>query len=318
MKIFSNLVEQSALESQISISDENNINKIKQAMKREYKKLWHSFMWNDTIFIDRSISVASDSQEIILPSDVESIFYLTEHSLQRVLKPTHINIFSLDNIADIGSNLSPWKYTNAGYIGLPSKTTTATKIWVTSSSSLDSINIRVHGKESTNNNRSSDLIAVNGTSLIEGAIEFSAGEIDSISKSSLTVGTLTIKDDDGNVLDTIPPRSYGNSYKVLKLTTTTDQAYTLYATGKLKFKDIEYNEDPVLFNCGDALVLYGQAKIFQDRGEIQLSSERKAEAASVVQSLLEEKFIKSTNQEDTNPIMYRNEMDIAVLSGGFS
>ena len=308
------LVSEAAAEAQISSSDTTNITKMKQAMRRKYKSIWQEYLWKELIVIDREITVASGVDEILIDKDIGAVISLTEQTTDTVLHAVSARIFQLEHLLAKGSTAEPWKWTPAGFSPVATALTTNTTLKVISDSASDTFIVRVRGKD-TNGNYINEDFTLNGTSVVAGTKTFQAGTLTMFAKTQLSVGTITLKDSSDNVLENIAPREYESKYPKLKLVHVTDKAYTLYLTGKLKFQDIEYDQDIPLIDVDDILILEGIAAIYKDRKEFDKANSLMVEGTRLLRSLTSEKFVQDEAIEDAKPVIYADSDNLPFLAG---
>ena len=309
------LKQQAALLAQVDTGDVVSMDKIEDAIKREYKKRWREYFWNEVTVIDKAIAVASGDDFILVPKDIEIVISLTERTNKAILKRNNLRMFQIDHLLSYASANVPYVYAKDGTTPLKIQPSAAGILKLSSDSASDTnIQVRVRGQDANGNQRT-ELISLNGTSEISGSVTFAASSITTVSKNALSVGTITIKDASDNTLDTIAPRDYNNKYDRLKLAGPTDKAYTVYLTGKLRFKQYEYDEDTAIFDIDEALKLMGVAAIYKDRGDSLRSREFMFEAQNYVDSIVKEKFVFSDDREDTQPELGLSDFDKPFLSG---
>lgn len=308
------LKTEAAAEAQVSTSDTTNLTKIEQAIRREYKSLWHKYFWREITVIDREISVASGVDNFLIDKDIGAIVSLTEDTNDVVLQSVSARVFQLDHLLGRGSTGTPWKWTHAGSVGVGTNLTANGTVKVVSDSASDTFTVRVHGQD-TNDNYVNEQLTLNGTSAVSGSVTFKSGTLTQFSKKQLSVGTITLKDSSDTVLENVAPREFNSQYMRLKLVDTTDKAYTLYLTGKLRFQDMEYDEDVPRFDADEILVLHGIASMWRDRKEHDKANWYLLEAERRLRDLVSEKYIQDEQIEDSMPVIRVHRDNAPFLAG---
>lgn len=301
-------------EAQVSTSDTTAQTKIKQVVRREYKSLWHKYLWRDLIVIDREISVATGVDSVLIDKDIGTIIGLSEDTNDELLMGVSPTIFQLDHLLARGSTAHPWKWTPAGVVGVGTNLSANGTVKVVSDNAADTFAVRVYGKD-TNGNYINETLTLNGITDVSGTSTFASGSITGFTKTQLASGTITLKDSSDTTLEQIAPREYASQYQRIKFVHTTDQAYTLYLTGKLRFQDMEYDQDVPKFDCEDLLIYAGIASVWRDRGEMGRAEHYINDAMKALKDLQSEKYVQDEVTEDSQPVIYIDPDNKPFLAG---
>lgn len=299
-----------------SVTNQTKTN-IGRFMNFFYKQLWETYNWRTIIVINKPLTLASGSIKVFLPSDIDVVYAISERVNNILLDHDSVHAYSNKFIEAVSNNANPTNYTRSGFSPLslqPAANSTLT--FVSSSTGDTSQSMRVWGldADSVEINASKNL---NGTSEVVTSETFLADSIIEVSKSAKTTGTITIKDASGNVLGRIGPRDYSNRHIRIDLQSPPDQTYTLYISGKKRFRELDFDEDMPAFECGDALIEYARAAMLDLRGKAKEAANSRVLAIAMIDGLLG-KDVLDEAVENTDTQIMLEAIDEPLMANGRS
>nr|BDD44365.1 hypothetical protein 17 [bacterium] len=283
--------------------------KIINSINDYYQVLWNAYHWKAVTLINQPFTAYSGKVRQVLPADIDIIFAISEQQNSITLTPSSPYIYNAKYIGQVINSDIPLAYTrgaNAGVISQPSKSSSIT---LTSSASSDIIpTVRIWGKD-INGIEISESLRLNGVSPVTTIKEFSV--VSDVVKTDFTNGVITISTD-SETLDVITSHKYKNTYACIYLQSCPDKDYTLYVSGKKRFKPLLFNEDTPVFECENALFHYAYGEILQERGD-EVGANAEYEKAEKIISGLVGQQVQGEDREDTMPIIPHTETDTPVL-----
>ncbi len=292
----------------------NTLNRIGEYMNVFYEDLWRKHYWKSITIIDEPHSIAAAAQTIILPNKLDVVFAISERTNDNILEGYSPHVYTKRYIESITDSDNPLAYTRSGTSPLAVQPAAASKITIVSSSASDTTqSVRIIGYNS-NNVLITESLTLTGTTAVTSTNTYKADGIVSLVKNALTTGILTITDASANVLGYISPDDYNNQHIIVKLQAPADAAYTLYVSGKEKFRPLKNNEDIPRFDCGSALMEYAYAEILKPKGKLQESGESRKLAEYLISTVIGEESNQDELKQDTSPEIQEIDEDIPVFN----
>ena len=288
--------------------------KIKDSINRYYESVWNRFIWSEVLLIDETCTTSVGDISVMLPRDIATVFAITERSVNSILKPSAPYVYQSKYLSGITSQANPVGYTHAGTIGVSLQPYPVGTINVVSSSSADTTQtVRIYGLDANGFHQSNE-VTLNGTSEVTTSGSFSA--VHDAVKSERTVGTVTIKNTGGTNLEVIEPDRYSNIYIKIKLQQPADAVYTLYVSGKQRFRELYNDQDIPRIPIADALVLNAWAMVQQQRGKFQQATALMGEAEAIVSNIVGDRMIQNEMFDQSLPSMAQSVHDVPLFGGG--
>lgn len=244
-------------------------------LNRVYEDVWNQYPFRDQKLVSITVSVAADTEELILPYDLDAV-----RSVRTATDPLYpINEIFMSDVwpeafSEEGTEPAHW-------FSLPdspvyTQPAAAGAVTVVSASSTDtSLVVRVWGVSS--GVQAYESLTLNGTTPVVGSTSFS--EILGISKP-LTTGRVTVTMG-GSTAGTLAPWDYAGAYRRVRLCPIPTAATTLYIEGTRRFPRLTDDGDAiVLKKCESGIIDLLEAELLEYAGRPQeaVASRQKAEA----------------------------------------
>jgi hypothetical protein len=288
--------------------------KIEESVNRYYESLWNRFIWSEVLLVDETCTTVAGQIYAFLPKTVSTVFAITERSLNAILRPSAGYVYQSQYLTKIAAQAGPIGYTHAGMQGVTSEISATGQVSFVSSSSADTTAVvRVYGLTSSGFPFSQEG-TLNGTT--EVVLTDTYSSVTNGVKSMRTSGHVTIKKSGGSNLEQIGPDEFSNQYIKINLNSPPDAAYTLYVTGKKRFRPLIYDQDIPLIPVDDALILYAWGTMLQQRGKFAQAKELFGQAEGNVSNIIGDRMIQDEMFEQSIPQLGQTVHDVPLLGGG--
>ena len=246
------------------------------ALQRIYEDVWNSYPWRDTKLMQYVVSVDANSDDIVLPSEVDAITGMAS---------TTETLFPLNEFLLV-KNLPGWA-TESGakayqYFAMPDspvlvQPAAAYAVEIVSSSTADTsgsvVVVGVSGGVDT-----AVTLTINGTSAAgSGTVTFT--EIKSVSKPA-TTGTITLrKASAGTTYAVLLPWQTQGSYRRIRLYPIPTVAITFYVEALRRFQPLVSQYDAILLRHAESAIfdmLCAELYEYDDRHDLAQAEYSKA------------------------------------------
>lgn len=230
---------------------------IRKSINRRHRFICRKFSWPE-LYETVSLTISAGNSTVGIPlqvAEVRSVFNVSTGSPINRLDPVTLEERFGVSVTSTGA---PSHFAVDGLRGTMLNFTGTGSIYVTSSSALDSVDVRVEGYDGDNMPYTMTG-TVNGTSQItlsNAAANFAGATVRTFSKSSDTVGDVSLVEN-GITLGSIAPTERRSGYKWLRFDRAADQDTSIRVAAKIQVPDLVQDSDMALLQGIDDCLVVG-------------------------------------------------------------